>query len=151
MSTMKVLVELYASCRFNTQTLNLSSTSCCVWLLAKTLWNCQFPIYIPNVRRNTEKKNKLQTVERLIQFSYCNSSNKRLLNFETALETAFEGGANYRDTLISKLGKWIILNVKRMKKFFQTISKNFKLRMKHKYSLSINQMSTKYQQILKKP
>ena len=45
-------------------------------------------------RRNTDKKIKLQTVERLTQFSNCISSNKRLLNFENALETAFEGGAN---------------------------------------------------------
>ena len=44
------------------------------------------------------------------------------------------GDANYREALISKLGKGTILNVKTWTSF------SFKIRIKHKFSLSINQI-----------
>ena len=63
---------------------------------------------------------------------YCISSNKhlrRLLNFETV-----RCGAYQREALISKLGKWTILNIKTLLFF------SFKIRMNHNFSLSINQI-----------
>ena len=44
---------------------------------------------------------------------YCISSNKCLLNFETV-----RCGAYQREALISKLGKWTILNIKTLSFFF---------------------------------
>ena len=60
---------------------------------------------------------------------YCISSNKCLLNFETV-----RCGAYQREALISKLGKWTILNIKTLLFF------SFKIRMNHNFSLSINQI-----------
>ena len=45
-----------------------------------------------------------------------------------------EGGANQMEALISKLGKWTTLNIKILSFF------SFKIRMKHKFSLSIYQI-----------
>ena len=63
---------------------------------------------------------------------YCISCNKRsgrLLNFETV-----RCGAYQREALISKLGKWTILNIKTLLFF------SFKIRMNHNFSISINQI-----------
>ena len=72
---LKVLLEIYVSCRFNTQALKSSLTSFCVWLWSITL--CNFlPIFFSflveffwNIVKLGGKK-ILQTIEQQIQFSY---------------------------------------------------------------------------------